>query len=479
MSKEPKIFRVPSPGDGRYWEQISVNGENGYVFYSPPDGIRDTERWSLDHFHVVQNDDGDVHYHPVENPLWLLPGEPTEPGETLWEDVRAFVYNDVDFPDDRLYDVKTAWIFFTWIKEAFNVSPYWRYLGTPNTGKTRGLEVDQHLGYRAVLTPSVTEAALYRLIQDYHVTYLLDETESYTTEARAAVQNVLNSGYRRGQQVIRCVNADDGSIIVEGWDVFGPKGLAGTRELKDTLESRCIQVVMNRNSRPVNFNIDVRKAKEIRSRLQLWRFRRLHDLETITSDVSDISDSSDINLGTPPEKLHSIKNSRIVELYAPLIALADNDEARDNIISYAIDAYRNTQEEDSTSLEAEILEAIKDTHPQLVSGKFSTRMVSDIFNSDKPDAEHWKARSVGRVIKRLGFKPKRMTGGSRGWVYDANLVERLNMQYAPVTDEDNPPPRLTSPPSLSSLTSLDYGEFIDHRMENFNKMTEENMEDTP
>ena len=173
--KEPKILKVPSPGDGRYWEQIEADRKNLYVFYHPPDDLIKTERWETDTFHsIVNEEEQQVRYHPEKYPLWEMAAEPLEPGLDLWDSVKEYIFDHVEFPDERLYDVATAWTLLTWIREGFDVIPYLRFLGSKNTGKTRALRVLHHLCYRAVLSPSVTEAVLYRLCQDYNVTYLLD-----------------------------------------------------------------------------------------------------------------------------------------------------------------------------------------------------------------------------------------------------------------------------------------------------------------
>lgn len=448
---EPKTVDVPSPGDGRYWEQIQRNGEPEYVFYTPAykNLITKQESINYDKFNLVSDEKHNIHYKPMNNPPWPLCGPPTEPSETLWEDIKTFVYNHIDFPDPRLYDVKTAWLLCTWIPEAFNVAPYWRYLGYKNVGKTRGLEVDQHLTYRGTLSPSVTEAALYRLIEKYKITYLLDETEIYNNEQKQATQHVLNAGYRRGQQVFRCEQAPNGEIIVLGYNPFGFKGLAGTRLLKDTLESRCITTIMQKNIRPVNFMLDIQGAKKLRNQLLLWRFRRLAALDEI-SEGSEGSEPSEGYL-EPPKSLHLIKNSRIVEIFAPLITIADNEEARQNIINFAIDTYKETQEEESSGVEAEILQIIIQCRDRLQSGKFATKWVADFFNSDRSDKEEWKTSTIGKAIKTLGFKPKRMTGGASGYVFDAELIQNLSERY------DIPPSEYPSLHSLPSLPSLNDG----------------------
>jgi hypothetical protein len=401
---------------------------------------------NYDHYHTEHTENHTTKYNPMPNPPWPLCGEPEEPKKNLWQDIKNYIHQHIDLPDERLYDVKTAWILCTWIPEAFNTAPYWRYLGTPNNGKTRALEVDQHLTYRGTLSASITEAALYRLIEKYKITYLLDETEIYNNEQKQATQHVLNAGYRRGQQVFRCEQAENGEIIVVGYSPYGFKALAGTRLLKDTLESRCIPTVMQRNTRPVNYMLNIPGARKLRSRLLLWRFRRLADLEE-AGEACEGSESGE-GIFEPPEIFHQIKNSRLVELFAPLIDVAEDEVARENIIGYAFDMYRETAEEESSGAEAEILGAIIACHARLESGKFATRWVAESFNGDKPEREHWKASSVGRLIKTLGFKPKRMGGGASGYVYDSDLIMRLSERY------DTPPLGAPSLPSLSSQGSL-------------------------
>jgi hypothetical protein len=444
--KEPKILRVPSPGDGRRFEQITRAGKMTYAHYRPADALNPTETISYDRVHTKQGDgDAEVHLIPMPEPLWLLAGEPEEPGD-LWLDVKSYIYAHVDFPNPRLYDVAAAWVFATWLKEASNIASYFRLYGTRNVGKTRCLEVFQRLCYRAVLTPSATESALYRLIQDYGVTLLLDESEIYGTELKQAVQNVLNAGYRRGQQVLRCEAAPDGSFIVTGFNTFGHKALASTELLKNTLESRCIPVIMQRRTRAVAFNVNDKQALKLRSRLLLWRLRRLANLDQ-TGEVSEDSEQGEGFLGGGVGVLHPIKDSRVIEIFAPLIALTIDTDAKRNIEEYALGVYEDNLEEDATSYEAEVLSSIIETRMNLESGKFSSAQVAELFNRDKADGERWDTRGVGRTIKKLGFQPRRMKGGKSGYVYDADQITRLSEKY------DIPPPVGPSPTSLTSLTS--------------------------
>jgi Protein of unknown function (DUF3631) len=73
---------------------------------------------------------------------------------------------------------------------------------------------------------------------------MIDEVDNYLSgdgdrEARGTIRAILNSGYRRGAVVPRVL--DPRSTRVEKFEVFGPKILAGLRELPPTLAGRSLR----------------------------------------------------------------------------------------------------------------------------------------------------------------------------------------------------------------------------------------------
>jgi len=448
-----KEVTVPSPGDGRFWEQIQENGQLKYAFYTPAHrSLTGEESVSYDTFLVQEGEKYRRVYRPMDPVPWPLCSPPKPPQPDLWERVYAYIYNHVDFADPRLYDVLTAWVFYTWMPEAFTVAPYLRFLGKKATGKTRALEVLQHLSYRGTLTPSLTEAALFRFLEDYHITFLLDETEIYGQEQRQTIQHVLNAGYKRGQHVFRVESLPTGELVPRGFRVFGPKALAGTRPLKDTLESRCLQIVMERNTREVAFTLDVSGARRLRGELQWLRWRRLADLETLeqnSGDVSDVSDVYDVSIGAPPTLRH-ITDGRLIELATPLIIVAEmfgEEGAPERVAEWFLDSFQRSRVEAGDTLEGVVVEAINKVAMEALSlGLMTTRMITDAINEERPEHEHISARVVGKVVKALGFVPKR-TPKARGYVLDLEKLCRLNEEFG------LPPYRETSLMSLTSLTS--------------------------
>src|SRR5208283_429746 len=111
------------------------------------------------------------------------------------------------------------------------------------------------LCYRSIMSSSITAAAVFRVLEAWHPTLLLDETEIYNRESMIEVLALLNSGYRKGQYAIRIEKEKEGCPQIGTFDTFGFKILAGTEELATTLQSRCIITAMSRAVKQVNLFI--------------------------------------------------------------------------------------------------------------------------------------------------------------------------------------------------------------------------------
>jgi len=419
--KDPKIIHVESPGKG-FWEQIDVDGVHKYVFYRPPTEIMKSEALSYDTFHIKPVDEYEeyvTHYRPIKKCPWPLAGEPMEPDPALWDIVKAFIDTHVELPDERQYDLITAFIYASYIPECFYVVPYLHIIGPKGTGKTRLGNLLQQTCYRGFMSSNISEAALFRAVEAFTPTLLLDEAEIYNEKNRSAIQNLLNAGYKRGNPAIRIGGMAEGNPKLELFDVFGFKALIGTGGFKGTLESRAHRITMEKNLSPVAYRIDFEKAKNIRSQLLMWRFRRLADFASVVNVVS-------VGIPHTQPKGMEYADGRFVELYQPLLFVAD-DGAK-NILSYARDAWKIMIDEEGVSLEAEMVKAVADSAPLVESGWISTRCITEVFNELKPEKEKWKTRSIGRQMKKLGFRAVRRSAGA-GWVYDSKKLGRLAKRY--------------------------------------------------
>ena len=357
----------------------------------------------------------------------------------LWKEVKEFVYDHVDVIEEELYDVLTSWVFATYLSEVWQVVPYIFAEGPIATGKTRLLEALQILSYRGIIGSNVSSASLFRGCQEWHPTIFLDETEIYSETEHAEVIGLLNSGYRRGQYAWRVKMSEQGAEL-ELFDVFGFKGLSGTEGLAKALESRSIKIRMIKNTRPIRFLVDQKKANELRGKLLMWRFLKLHQI------FGEGSEGSEPFSEVPPAL--DFANGRLIELFQPLLAVANH--GYENIVSYARKVYEMSQLEEETSVEAMILNALLDSEAKVEEKVILTMDIAETLNKDIPDREHFKNTTVGKIMRRMGFLPKHTKKGN-GWIWNDKRVALLRKRYLPGPT----PPEMPSLPSPHSPLSYD------------------------
>lgn len=370
---------------------------------------------------------GDVTYQPLPRCPWPLAtkAEQFKDFSALWKEVKQFIYDHLFLPSSELYDVLTAWTFSTWICELWPVVPYVFFYGPVASGKTRGLETLRSLSYRGILASNISPAALFRASEEWHPTLFLDETEIYSKDTKIEVIGLLNSGYRRGQYAIRVKQTQHGSEL-EAFDVFGFKALAGTHGLAQALESRSIMIRMIKARREVVRVLDEKRATEIRNKLLGWR------LYTLTS--GEHGELSELFLEVGGRV--NFADGRLSELFSCLLAVSNN--GRENILKYAQKLHEIRSLEEKASEEAEIIQILSKNDLYKDKGIVLTKDITEAFNSSRNEKEGWKTRSVGYLVRRLGFD-KVHTKQGNGWLIDQDRLAYLQEIYDVKEEEPIPP----------------------------------------
>jgi hypothetical protein len=88
----------------------------------------------------------------------------------------------------------------------------------------------------------VTPAALFRAIEQFNPTFLLDENEKFL-EVGSDFHALLNQGHRRGQFVIR-TQGDNHELVM--FDTFCMVAFARNGRIPDDLEQRSIVIELQR-----------------------------------------------------------------------------------------------------------------------------------------------------------------------------------------------------------------------------------------
>lgn len=242
--------------------------------------------------------------------------ERTTPAEVaaMLDAVRSFFTNYVVLPDPAYADAVALWVAHAHVITASFTTPRLIFRSPEKaSGKTRALEVLNELVPNPRLVLNTTPAAIYRRLKDTQICLLFDEVDTvFHDKAGPVAQDlraILNSGYRRGAMVDRCVDTGK-KMRVESFPVFAAVALAAISNLPDTVESRSVIIPMRRRApdEPVkSFRqryVSV-PAEELRRWLEEWADEVVDQLAEADPEMPD---------GLP---------DRSMELWEPLIAIAD------------------------------------------------------------------------------------------------------------------------------------------------------------
>jgi putative DNA primase/helicase len=200
------------------------------------------------------------------------------------------------------------WTLHTHAHESSHISPILA-LQSPEKrcGKTTTLQILSGLVARALPCSNITPAAIFRTVERYHPTLVLDEADTYLTGGPDDLRGILNSGHTRATAyVIRTVGEDHEPRRFCTWS---PKAIALIGRLPDTLADRSITLTLQR--------------KTAAEHVERWRFDdvdRLTDLRRMAqrwaADHHETLASADPKI---PDSLHD----RAADNWRPLFAIAD------------------------------------------------------------------------------------------------------------------------------------------------------------
>jgi hypothetical protein len=167
----------------------------------------------------------------------------------LLDFARGYIGRFAWLSESEHYDMLALWVLHTWAFEAAETTPYLHVTAPEReAGKSRVLEVLRVLVRNGWKVGGTTAASLYRKIDAEYVTLLLDEGDNLYARGQeyvAAVNGILNDGYRRGGVYSLAVPSGN-DYVQRDFQVFCPKAIAGIGFLPDTVASRSVRLDMKR-----------------------------------------------------------------------------------------------------------------------------------------------------------------------------------------------------------------------------------------
>jgi hypothetical protein len=345
-----------------------------------------------------------------------------ESEEQLYNNVKAFIEKYLDVPNPLAYDVLTAFVFNTWLAEIFDFCPYIGFYGRESVGKTRGLEILKELCFRGWLTTNITTATLFRLTQKFSPTLLLDESEFLTSEDKKELIGLLNSGQRRGVFIPRMMG--EHSEEIGFYNVYCPKAIAGTRELKGTTRSRMITFTMTRNVKAVPRTIDKYEGQKLRGQLLMWRFLKIAQMQDELTLKQKLTGKTELKATREFKELESL-SGRNFELFYPLCYVAPTEEARKSIFQFAEELESAKLQTEKTELSTIIFEAIiniKDTKAS--HNLLLIKDIAEYINGDQSPQYWTPEKTIVRRCGQMGFEKTRVSRGT-AIILNQQLIDRL------------------------------------------------------
>jgi putative DNA primase/helicase len=201
----------------------------------------------------------------------VKPAEDPVDATQLFAEIETRILQHVVMPKDLAF-VVALWVGQTWIHQHGTYSPI---LGVTSaerdSGKSTLMGVIAFLVRRSLLSVGVSAAALYRSIEKWNPTFVVDEADDAFVD-NPDLRQVINSGWTRGQGVMRC---DPDTNEPRRFPTFCPKAIAlKGKKMPDTMLSRTIFIEMKRRLRSEKVDhfrhLDDAGFARMRSQLARW-----------------------------------------------------------------------------------------------------------------------------------------------------------------------------------------------------------------
>ena len=424
---EKSFYETPS-----HLYELIADTDNKFHQYNPRFLAFDRKNGQISE--IDQIDEGEISVVPtfgVEAILGaiILPSgvEPYGTVDQLHKEICDHIYHYVDFGEINT-EICAWYVIMTWCPlDRMFTTPYMRFRGDSGSGKSRSLDVVGRLCYKPlVVSGAVTPAPIYRIMNKYGGTVILDEADFSVSDEKAEVVKILNSSFEMGRPVLRCIKDNFGEF--DCIDPYGSKILATRSSFTDkALESRCLTIMMRQTSREDIPPILGRKFRVAQQSLRrkLLAFR-LDNYEGIVGDIEE--EAMDLGHIEP----------RLRQTGVPLaLALRHNAEAFDKFKGWLKTKNNELIEERGDSVYGRLVNAVFLAARALGRDMVTPGAIQKVAEEDlKLDISPQK---IGRYLKDLDIiTRKARVGGKIGRYIQWNndLMRILIKKYPVDTLED-------------------------------------------
>jgi len=312
----------------------------------------------------------------VEVDPWPEPIDPAALLSDIASTIRRFIVCNPE-----VADAVALWVAMTWFIDVVQVAPL-AVITAPEKrcGKSQLLGLLGRLSAKAITASSISPAALFRTIDAWKPTILIDEADAFMKD-NEELRGLLNSGHTRDSAyVIRTVGD---SFTPTKFNTWGAKALAGIGHVADTLMDRAVILELRR-----------KLAGEEVERIRYAEPGLFDDLQAKLARFAD-DYREKVRLARPP--LPNELNDRAQDNWEPLLAIAM--VASDEWLSIGTAAALKLSGSDSAAqtLGTELLSDIHEIFAEKGIDRISSADLISALCAD--DEKPWATYNRGQQIK--------------------------------------------------------------------------------
>lgn len=369
--------------------------------------------------------------------------EPVDPA-TLLADIGTTIRRFI-VCDKEVSHAVALWVAMTWFIDVVQVAPL-AVITSPEKrcGKSLLLSLLRRLSARAITVSNVSPPALFRTIDAWNPTLLIDEADTFMKD-NEELRGLLNSGHTRDSAyVIRTVGEN---FTPTRFNTWGAKALAGIGHIADTLMDRAIILELRR--------------KLVHEKVERIRYSEPGLFEKFQSKLARFADdySDKVRQARPP--LPNSLNDRAQDNWEPLLAIAMTASNEWLEIGTKVALKLSGGESASQTVGTELLSDIQVIFKEKKVDRIATAELLQALCSD--DEKLWKTYSKGfpitprqlaNKLKAYGIYSKTIRIGfdtAKG--YEKDLLAEAFSRYIPSPSSESV--TASQPAPVQDLTVTD------------------------
>lgn len=342
--------------------------------------------------------------------------------KTLYSTIRNLIIHYIDFEDHKVYDVLACFIVYTYFHPLFQNAPILQFWGEMKTGKTKTVSLLSALCFNPVNSANISESSVFRLVEGRRATLLLDESEDLMTSDRGkAISNLLLAGYNKSGETFRQERDNsNGRYKTVSFMVFSPKVIANISGVSlAPLLSRTIRIITTGASDKAKANRELNQDDITFQKIRNYLYRLVMLLHQQIATARDNMKKTELG-------------DRAYGIWQGILTIASliDDSTWYKVHSYAVENINDIQDElNRNNVGAALLRHLFLFIEQRGDADYTSLDLLD-YVCRIEELEITTKRSLGDIMKRLGFKskPKRIAAETHRVYYlsSSSILEKIH-----------------------------------------------------